>query len=73
METDAETPQSNIRQSLGSLVEEWEIELSEQEGSRTPQGFLQSQVTWASGGSLTETEPPSKRHAGAGPRPPTHL
>jgi hypothetical protein len=30
-------PQPNIRWSLGSLVEEWGIELSKSEGSRTPQ------------------------------------
>ena len=36
---------------LGNLVEEWRIGLNEQEGSRTPQEDLQSQLIWAHRGS----------------------
>ena len=55
----------------GSLVEEWGIEVSKLEGSRTPQEDPEStnQRPWQ----LTEPEPPTREHAGAGPRPPTHL
>lgn len=44
-------PESNIRLNLGSLVKEWEIELRELEGSRTPQEDVQSQLTCAHGSS----------------------
>jgi hypothetical protein len=35
MEADIETHSPNIRESSGSLVEEWEIELSKPEESKT--------------------------------------
>ena len=50
METDP-NPQPYIRQSSGSLVEDSGRALSTLEGSRTPQGDLQSQLLWAHRGS----------------------
>jgi len=53
-------------------VEEWAIELSEPEGSRTPQGRpteLANLDPWR----LTGTEALAKDHAGAGSRQLTHL
>ena len=74
METNAETfIQLNIRLSWWHLVEEFRIELSNVERSRTPQEGLQCQtglfrfVTML----LTEAEPVTKEHAGDGCRPQT--
>jgi hypothetical protein len=60
--------QSNIRR---SLVEEWGIELSKLEGSRTLQEDPQIQLAWDHGGS--PSRPPSREHAGTGSRSPIHL
>jgi hypothetical protein len=49
----------SIRWSSGNLEEEWGIELSKLEGSKTPQEDTQSQLTWTHG-SQTETEPKSR-------------
>jgi hypothetical protein len=49
-------PQQNVSWSLGSLVEEWEIELWEPGGSKKPQEDLKG--SWR----LTETEPPTEKH-----------
>jgi hypothetical protein len=43
--TQKQNPQWNIRWYSGNLVEEWGIELSKLEGSRTPQEDIQSQLT----------------------------
>jgi len=68
MDTDAETHSQTSGRAQRVL---WKsrIGLSEPVGSRTPQEDLQSQLTWAHWG-FTETEPPTKELAGAGPRPP---
>ena len=54
--------ESSVRVGIGLREPEW---------SRTPQKDLQGQLTWARENS--ETEPPTKVCAVAGPRPPTHL
>ena len=54
-------PHLNIRQSSGSLVEEWEEGLRELERSRAPQD-LQSQLIWAHGGSQRLKHQPKGMH-----------
>ena len=71
IEMDAKTRSQTLRWSFGSLVEEWGLGLRELEESRTPQEDLQSTNLCPWG--LTETEPPTKEHTGAGPGPITHL
>lgn len=44
--------QSNSRQNFGDRVEEFGIEVRKSEGSRRPQGELQSQLTWGQEGRL---------------------
>jgi hypothetical protein len=53
-------------------VEEWGIELSKLEGSRTPQEDLKKSTNLGPWG-LMETELPNKDHSGDGPRHPTHM
>ena len=70
MEPDAET-RAKHQAEPGSLVEEWWIDVSKPEGSRTIQADTQSTNlgSWV----LTEPGPPSREHAALGPRPRTHL
>jgi hypothetical protein len=49
METDVESPLSNIRQHSGNLVEQRLIEIRETARPRTPQEVLQRQLTWTYG------------------------
>ena len=51
-------------------MEEWGIELNEPEGSRTAQDDP-TESTHLGPWGLTETEPPTKVHTGAGHKPPT--
>ena len=54
---------SNIRQSSGSLVEEWGLELSNPEVERMPQEDLQSQLTWVHGDSQRLNHQPNTMQA----------
>jgi hypothetical protein len=72
MESDAKTHSQTSGGGWGVLWKSEGIELSEPDGSRTPQEYLHSQLNWTRGG-LTETELQTKEHAGAGPRQLTHL
>jgi hypothetical protein len=65
-------PQLNTRWNSWSLMEEWELEISKSEGSRTPQVDPQSQLNWDLW-ELIDPEPPSRDHARADYRLHTHL
>ena len=54
-------PQPNIKQTSGSLVEEWGIQMSKLEGAKDTQGPTESLSPWR----LKKTELPAKKHAGA--------
>lgn len=62
-------PQPNIRQITGSLVEEWESEISKSGISITPQEDPQCQLTQNSG--ITGPGPRFREHERARPRPST--
>lgn len=48
------------RRSIGSVVEDWKMELSELECSRVPQEDLQSQIIWVHGASQKLNHQPKR-------------